>query len=132
MTKQEIFDKVATHLLTQNAKSIVGSGVDSFCRYRGENGMKCAVGVLISDDEYRECFEGHSASSVVRRSRRHPDLRRLVDHMDFLDAIQSIHDYADVGDWPESLKQLAVEHALNSDVVVKMTEARRAGGGGDK
>ncbi len=44
MTKQEIFDKVATHLLTQNEKALNSVGG---CVYRTDKGLKCAVGCLI-------------------------------------------------------------------------------------
>lgn len=48
MTNEEIFEKVRTHLLTQNAKSMI----DGICLYRGPNGLKCAVGCLIEDEHF--------------------------------------------------------------------------------
>ena len=48
---QELFDKIATHLLTQGARSENSLGK---CLYRGEFGRKCAVGCLISDEEYEQ------------------------------------------------------------------------------
>jgi len=50
-TLQETFDKVARHLLTQQAKA---EQPDGNCAYRGEHGRKCAVGCLISDEEYEQ------------------------------------------------------------------------------
>ena len=50
-TSQEVFDVVAKHLLTQNAKSM-DDPWDEMCAYRGENGRRCAVGALIPDDLY--------------------------------------------------------------------------------
>ena len=61
MTQQQIFDKVATHLLTQGAKSMMGDT----CRYRGSNGAKCAVGCLIKDDHYDPILELRSSRSEL-------------------------------------------------------------------
>ena len=47
---QEVFDRVASHLLTQSARSLLPDG--SGCAYRGANGRMCAVGCLIADYEY--------------------------------------------------------------------------------
>ena len=53
-TAQEVFDQVATHLLTQNERSLDGAS----CSYRNCDGLKCAAGCLISDDEYDNQMEG--------------------------------------------------------------------------
>lgn len=58
MTRQELFDRVATHLLEQDEKSEgVGQGVYR-CLYRGPNELRCAIGVLIPNDKYNPSFEG--------------------------------------------------------------------------
>ncbi len=54
---QTIFDKVATHLLTQNARSFQHAN-GGICAYRGVGGTKCAIGALISDEHYTEDIEG--------------------------------------------------------------------------
>lgn len=36
MTHQEVFDKIACHVLTQNKKSVA----NNLCAYRGNNGLK--------------------------------------------------------------------------------------------
>lgn len=46
-TEQQVFDQVAGHLLTQ--KEVLPSPA---CFYRGPNGLKCAAGCLIANDEY--------------------------------------------------------------------------------
>ncbi len=45
---QEVFDFVVGKIREQGCKSI---GED-FCAYRGPNGLKCAAGWLIPDEEY--------------------------------------------------------------------------------
>lgn len=59
MTNQEIFDKVATHLLSQGKRSALG-GVG--CAYRGDGGLQCAIGCLIPDELYRYELEGWGAA----------------------------------------------------------------------
>ena len=48
-TAQQVFDQVKTHMMAQYAKS-VGQNSD-VCLYRGPDGLKCAAGCLISDEE---------------------------------------------------------------------------------
>lgn len=57
MTPQEIFEKVSRHLLTQNKRSMLvvpGDSTDHGCAYRGQDGLRCAVGCLITDEVYEE------------------------------------------------------------------------------
>lgn len=48
MTNQEIFEKVAKHLLDQGRRSTLATptGDEGACAYRGTGGAKCAVGCL--------------------------------------------------------------------------------------
>ena len=61
MTNEEIFEKVKTHLLTQNAKSMI----DGTCLYYGPNGLKCAVGCLIEDEHFDPEHNGKLVSDEV-------------------------------------------------------------------
>ena len=57
MTNEEAFKISANGLLKQGRKS-VGSTENAvlmglgYCRYRGDHGRKCAIGLLIPDEEY--------------------------------------------------------------------------------
>lgn len=53
--EQEVFDQVVTHLLNQGERSV---DADGSCAYRGIDGLKCAVGCLISDEDYNDSMEG--------------------------------------------------------------------------
>lgn len=53
LTMQQIFDKCITHLRTQKVPSIEAGD----CLYRGPNGLKCAVGALITDEAYKDSLE---------------------------------------------------------------------------
>ena len=108
MTKQDTYDLVVSHLRVQNKQAL---GKDGLCRYRGENGTKCAVGCLISDDEYSEALEGHSVGSdnaVGLNSL----LERKGHDLDLLSKLQFIHDRTMPEDWEDKFRQLAEALAL--------------------
>ncbi len=72
-TAQQVFDQVATHLLTQNARSENEDG----CQYLASNGQMCAAGCLIDENEYDVSLEDHDWSSLVDDQRvpsEHGDL----------------------------------------------------------
>lgn len=50
MTLEQISEKIRDHLIAQKARSIGELGIS--CKYRGHNGMMCAVGCLITDEVY--------------------------------------------------------------------------------
>lgn len=58
--RHKAFRVMKTHLLKQGAKSV---NEHRECAYRGEGGMKCAVGALIKDSEYKPWLEGSVPSS---------------------------------------------------------------------
>lgn len=128
MNTQQLFDKVATHLLAQKAPAMSCGG----CMYRGDDGMMCAVGCLIDDKAYSPRLEGLSLSDkgggsaevivdAVRRS-----IGRDLDHDEIamLRELQQLHDNAggvaptgDVDQWPEGLRKIATRYALSAEVV---------------
>lgn len=111
MTQQELFDKIATHLLAQNKKSEADEAIDLedalfSCLYRGPNGTKCAVGCIIPDDEYQESWEGMSVSWIID-SRLSPTLMQYKEHLSMLSYLQSIHDNYKPDVWRKVLKEAA-------------------------
>lgn len=56
MTLIEISEKIRDHLTKQKAVSRMPTG----CAYRGDGGVKCAVGCLIDDDNYSSDLEYRS------------------------------------------------------------------------
>jgi hypothetical protein len=108
-TNQEIFDIVAKHLLTQNEKSIrknSNTRTQGVCAYRGDNGCKCAAGVLIPDEHYLKDMEGHSWFRLISKDLVPSEFQHLIR------ALQSLHDNCDVSDWKKELKDLATSHNL--------------------
>lgn len=116
MNRQEIFDKVARHLLTQNARSVRGPS----CAYLGEGGLKCAVGCLIADEYYSPDLERRNALdgrvlSAVAASLGHP---LDVDSQKLLHELQLTHDFSFPNTWRTgSLLGIAREFDLRPDVL---------------
>lgn len=102
-TAQEVFDQVATHLLTQNKRSERGGR----CTYQGINGTKCAAGCLISDDEYIPEMEniGHWAKLISQN---------LVpeNHALLIRNLQIVHDGYVPLEWKQELKRVADNYNL--------------------
>lgn len=126
MTKQETFDKVACHLLTQNAKSLFVDPEDGseVCAYRGVDGLKCAVGALIPDELYSPAMENVTVNGLL--DLRFEALHEHIQHVDLLCDLQSIHDVAEVFEWPCALRSLAKSFGLNSSVVDEIERERLA------
>jgi hypothetical protein len=130
MTKQEIFDRVKTHLLTQNERAASASGSDlGDCSYRivvGEKTLKCAIGCLIPDELYRPELEGTNISSPavqevlikagVLDENTVPWIGGPVDDKDgkftMLAHLQAVHDSCPVHSWPGELATVASRFGL--------------------
>lgn len=63
--KQEIFNKVFNHLVSQGKPSfrVKDAGV-YWCAYRGNASEACAVGCLITDDAYDSRIEGLAVTDI--------------------------------------------------------------------
>ncbi|USV40975.1 hypothetical protein [Xanthomonas phage BUDD] len=115
-TMQDIFTKVATHLLTQNEKSmgefphIEGLG----CAYRGENGKMCAVGCLIKDEFYDPSFENETVESDSVISALEQSLGREItlEEVSLLEELQGVHDKSDPKYWIHGLTTWAQNYGL--------------------
>lgn len=110
MTEQEIFDKVIKHLYTQKVQAIR----DGDCAYRGENGTMCAVGCLLTDEEYDEEMETMAVDSINL-----PE--RLERHVELLGCLQTIHDHYLVGSnlFTDAVKDLSKVFNLTLPVEVE-------------
>lgn len=98
MTEQEIFDKVAVALIDQGKRSVSKSGA---CRYRGPNGLKCAIGILISDDMYRKDIEQTDVVDIIDKRVLPREYSKFIP---FLDDLQSAHDGASGSDFVAHFK----------------------------
>lgn len=116
LTRQEIFDKVSKHLLTQNKKA----KDDTTCRYLTPDGLKCAIGCLI-EVGYDERIEGLGLpDSYMKRGLGYMDIfigilkkNKIASHdLGFLQDLQQVHDNCEVEDWKYELKAMADSYDL--------------------
>lgn len=111
-TPQQVFDQVVTHLLTQNAQSMA----NDTCAYRGDGGLMCAAGCLISDAEYKDLLKRHEIDGADGKNWGYlADCTDAVpkDHTHLIQDLQIIHD--DVlgpANWKAKLERVAIEHGL--------------------
>jgi hypothetical protein len=91
MTDQEIFNRVLFEMRGRNyARSVSRYGA---CVYRGDNGLRCAAGLFLSDENYTELIEGialFDASEILRRCGKKFDVDEA--QLDLLAALQRVHD----------------------------------------
>jgi len=110
MNRQEVFNTVAKHLLTQNAKA---QGTSGTCSYRGENDTKCAVGVLIKDEVYSPSIEGGNVhASRVQAALKASGIDLGPGDTIFLGALQGIHDGRNPLEWQRALNDFAYDFDL--------------------
>lgn len=106
MTKQEIFNKVKKHLLSQNKRSRKSNGI---CAYRGPDNLKCAVGGLIPDKLYCVEMDSGDDTYITNIVRRYPDLKSFFgcQNIRLLSSLQEVHDNVPVEDWSNELCKVA-------------------------
>jgi hypothetical protein len=111
---QEVFEFVAHHLLTQNEKCMLNY---LECAYRNSNGLKCAVGCVIADDEYSpildECVNCSIAYLVKEKK------IKIDKHLELLQKLQGIHDGCPVFLWKDELKNLADSEGIITEILNK-------------
>ena len=116
MNQQEIFNKVATHLIAQGKRS---TGFGGACAYRGYDGTMCAAGCLIPDDEYKPEFENKSWHIIGMRIPTFANAPLEVH--DLIAWLQMVHDtphsWLTPENLKESLKSVASRCGLSVDVL---------------
>lgn len=103
---QEIFDQCKDHLLKQ------GRRADNFigqCMYRSKEGLKCAIGCFISDEEYQPEMESNSIEILCSLFCLNISLTR----QQLLDALQQTHDNCEPDEWKWELKEVAKAFKLD-------------------
>jgi hypothetical protein len=113
LTSQMLFDVVAEHLLAQGKKSTLG--IYNNCAYRGQRGLRCAVGVVILDDEYTDKMEASTVRDLVARGLLPT---RLVPHESLLVALQDVHDATEPEGWRSALWLVAYRYGLSAAALV--------------
>ena len=111
-TLQQVFDKVALHLLTQKKPSMNGSE----CMYRGADGTMCAVGCLIKDEHYDDYIESKGVASdyvveVLAKS-LNTDKSTISGYVGMLTNLQILHDARGPDIWLMGLRDLASTYGV--------------------
>ena len=110
MNNQEAFEISVKHMLSTSTPSL---GPLNQCRYRGPSGQKCAIGVLIPDEQYHEEMEKRTVRYLVQNM--HVDALLDID-LGLLRALQAQHDGTSTRNWPpsvESFKRIGETHNLD-------------------
>lgn len=115
MTAQQLFDKVAIHLLTQNGKSLsIIYGEDTpTCAYRGAGGRSCSIGCLIPDSLYTHEMEGKIIGQLLDCF---PELIQFIPDRKLSIELQNIHDSFLPTEWKSEL--ILAARRLNLDYSV--------------
>ena len=108
MNKREIFDIVKAHLLAQGEKAIHSErrkdgSLIYVCKYRTDSGLTCAIGCLLTDEEYDPFMEDKGIEGLKHNGFL-PD--RLRPHINLLARLQECHDDRRVEDWEHELNRI--------------------------
>lgn len=101
-TAQEVFSQARDHLLSQMEKSYRPEGA---CLYRYD-GLKCAGGCFVSEEEYNKSMEGEIWRNLVSKGIVTPVNSELISEL------QHIHDALSPEEWREELNCLAEQYGL--------------------
>lgn len=101
-TEQEVFDQVVGHLRRQGRKS----RSDDMCLYRGPEGLMCAAGCLMTDEEAELVTEDKTWMGLVEGNVVPQAHAELVQHL------QNIHDADEIYEWETRFAALAGQRGL--------------------
>lgn len=125
-SKQEVFDRVVTHLAQQGEPALCmllqGDETEEYsCAYRTPDGKMCAAGCLIPDEKYKPEFENATFSGVLLSSTLTCD----PDLVDFIENLQMAHDArVSLHQLQSELRHIANGYGINADSVDLITEWR--------
>ena len=107
MNAQEIFDQVVGHLRKQKVRAINRQTLA--CAYRDPEGRKCAVGCLISDDDYALNMEGRTVYELINMF---DSMRKYRPYSSLLNELQVVHDKTFPYLWESCLREIATLYQL--------------------
>ena len=102
MTTQQAFTKMVKHLRKQGKQSISPRSLG--CKYRGPNGLQCAVGCLIPDEVYKNSFEGVAVLGLYKTLCS--TIFKNVD-IGLLTQMQEVHDCFAPSQWENQFERVA-------------------------
>ena len=110
MTKQEVFDYVVYHMLTQSSQCRVAG---NFKYHSGD--LRSPAGFLIKSDEYSSEIEGKPLLSIDENLLP----QRVIDNLNFVDKLEDIHNIFPMKSWKHGLINLCATHELSAYVLGK-------------
>lgn len=114
---QSLFDKVATHLLTQGKQSAVQNETgETQCLYRGPDGTKCAAGCLIPDALYSDALECKTVVCIPESIQAAMGITCAIEE-NLVWNLQQMHDHRPPSLWKERLLGVALTFNLDPSVV---------------
>ena len=93
MTPQEAFTKMVNHLTKQQGRSFRSDGL---CMYRSHDGLMCAVGCLIPDEQYVPRMDGMGGveTGAETLAKLYPELFASMGLQVWqLEHMQRVHDF---------------------------------------
>jgi hypothetical protein len=121
MNRQQIYNQVKIHLLTQMHKSeAFTSEGDGQCVYRHVDGYRCAMGALIPDhlyDERMDDLDIETNTSISAVLENFPELVEFFnvenqEDINFLATLQQLHDCYTPEQWKTQLELFATVNNL--------------------
>lgn len=102
---EQVFNQVAAHLLKQNKRSITTDDQGFVnCQYRSPEGLMCAAGCLMSEEEYHPSFENTSYDGLTFEE---SGPTSKLKHVKLIQELQALHDGYGPEDWKNELKAIA-------------------------
>ncbi len=119
---QATFNHVVTELLKQNKKSMGPKTTEItsatyLCKYRGDDGSKCAFGHVIPDTEYNPSMEGKDITSILNWDGESTNVD--YNYYLFVKRLQNIHDGNEVREWPSRFINIGNEFSLELPTALK-------------
>ena len=92
MTQQAIFNKSLKGLSKQNFRLSKSLKEGARCNYLSANGDRCAVGVLLTEEELKKVTGKSLNDDAVKDLVEALKIKRFSRHIDLLERLQSWHD----------------------------------------
>lgn len=121
INKQEIFDLVKTKCLMQNKKcgiEYIENNMEMINPKYHYNELKCAIGFLIPENEYKSEFEEKESEGYPFASKAGDYFRSKgysEEDLEFLTELRYIHDNINIEDWESAFNDVAIIYNLNYD-----------------
>jgi hypothetical protein len=119
VSAQAIWERVANHLLQQGMASL--SNETATCAYYGRDGLKCAIGILIPENEYTPTVEGQPILNLFDRYYCPPTLYKMRQFRELMCDLQRLHDKDFLGNlrpqWYVDLINVGRQYNLDTSVI---------------